>query len=465
MAGGMIKNVIVRAAVLCVLFLAPTILGARDSKFTRKGTGPQYWTAYEYCYDLNLPMTELRWQCNIDWMANTFLNYGYDMICNDGWIEAAQTINENGYITKYNSNWNNGFAYWNAYIRSKGMRVGTYYNPLWMTKAAYDSNCKVIGTDKTTKEIVGSNSFNGALYWVDVDKPGAEQWVKGYVRYFKNLGVEYLRIDFLENYENNYGTARYAKALQWIKEEAGDDIFLSLVMPNCHNHAKTEIRYGDMFRVSDDCFNGEWDFVSSRRRGQVKDAWPQYANVFDGMIAFSDLAAKGQMILDGDFMRLNKLANIEEKRFLFSLMIMGGSALAIADQYDTIDEDAMQVYKNDEMLSLHNIGFSAKPLSRDIHNDNSSRWVGQLPDGDFVVGLFNREDNPKEYGIDFFSELGIDGGKVKNVRDLWSHSDLGPMKGGYSVKLNPHCCSIVRIHPSGKHRYQAECASLLKNKS
>jgi alpha-glucosidase len=464
MVGRIVKTNIEKAVILCLLFLAPAILGARDSKFTRKGVGPQYWTAYEYCYDRNLPMTELRWQCNIDWMANTFLDYGYDMICNDGWIEAAQTINENGFITKYNSNWNHGFAYWNSYIRSKGMKVGIYYNPLWMTKAAYEQNCKVIGTSKTTKEIVGSHLFNEALYWVDVDKPGAEQWVKGYVRYFKTLGVKYLRIDFLENYENNYGTVKYAKALQWIKEEAGDDLFLSLVMPNCYNHGKTEIKYGDMIRVSDDCFNGEWDFVSSRRRGQVKNGWPQYANVFDGMIAFSDIAAKGQLILDGDFMRLNKLENLDEKRFLFSLMIMGGSALAIADQYDTIDEDAMQVYRNQELLSLHNSGFSAKPLSRDIHNVNSSIWIGQLPDGDFVVGLFNREEESVTYDIDFFKDLGIDEGKVKNVRDLWSHRDLGSMKGKYEVTLNPHCCSIVRIHPSGVHRYQAECASLIKGR-
>ena len=44
---------------------------------------------YEYCYDLNRPITELRWKCNIDWMAETFQDWGYDMISNDGWIEAA----------------------------------------------------------------------------------------------------------------------------------------------------------------------------------------------------------------------------------------------------------------------------------------------------------------------------------------------------------------------------------------
>ena len=272
---------------LLLLSFAPVLAGARDSRYTRHGTGPKYWIAYEYCYDLNKPMTELRWKNNIDWMAETFRDYGYDMICNDGWIEAAQTVDANGYITKYNSGWVHDFSYWNDYIESKGMKAGIYYNPLWLTRTAYGENCPVKGAGGiTARQITGYHAFNGELYWVDVDKPGAEQWVKGYVRHFIDLGAKYLRIDFLENYEKNYGTERYEKALKWIAEEAGDEIFLSLVMPNCWNHGQTELKYGDMIRISDDCFEGDWDFVSGRRRGQHKDDWPQYGNVFDGCIAY-----------------------------------------------------------------------------------------------------------------------------------------------------------------------------------
>jgi hypothetical protein len=444
-----------------LLSFASVNLDARDSRYTRKGTGPQYWIAYEYCYDLNLPMTELRWQCNIDWIAKTFKDYGYDMISNDGWIEAAQTINKNGYITKYNSSWEKGFSYWNEYIRSKGLKVGVYYNPLWMTKKAYDEDCPVAGSKVTARQIAGYHSFNDALHWVDTDKPGAEQWIKGYVRYFINIGVSFLRIDFLENYENNYGTERYAKALKWIMEEAGDELFLSLVMPNCYGHAETELKYGDMIRIDNDCFAGGWDFVSARNRGNARGNWPQYDNVFDGMVAFSDVAAKGSMILDGDFMRMNKLQSREERQFLFSIMVMGGSALAIADQYDTADEDIDNVYQNREMIELNQAGFVAKPISRDIHDINSSRWVGQMPDGDFVVGLFNREDKAMLYGIDFSAELGIDGGKAKNVRDLWEHKDLGPMSGKFETELAPHSCCIIRISPNAKRRYQAECSSTI----
>ena len=57
---------------IAIMILLSSVIGsadARDSRFTRKGTGPQYWIAYEYCYDFNIPISEQRWKDNIDWMA------------------------------------------------------------------------------------------------------------------------------------------------------------------------------------------------------------------------------------------------------------------------------------------------------------------------------------------------------------------------------------------------------------
>lgn len=434
-----------KVAIWSLLLVSVLPVTARDSQFTRKGTGPMYWIAYEYCCSKDKSLPEDRYMKNIDWINDNFKNYGFDMICTDGWIEQAQIVDRNGYITKYNSNWSHDFRYWSEYIRRKGMKFGVYYNPIWLTRTAWDKDCPVSGTNVTTKQIVGENSFNGDLYWVDTARSGAEQWIKGYVRHFINLGATYLRIDFLENYERNYGSEKYAQALKWIMEEAGDEIFVSLVMPNCFSHGKNEQIYGDMIRVSNDCFGGSWDFVSARKRGKRQEQWPQYDNVFDGFIGFSDIAARGKLIMDGDFMRINTMKNAEEKKFLFSLMVVCGSALAIADQYDTIGDDAW-VYQNKELIELNRVGFYAKPLSNDIKCKDSSRWIGQLPNGDWIVALFNREEVAARYAIDFAGELGINGGRASNVRDLWEHKNLGGMEGGYSAILAPHSCKVLRIN-------------------
>ena len=433
---------------IILLSLVNITLSARDSKYTRHGTGPKYWIAYEWCYDNDRPIPEYRWKENIDWVAETLKCHGYDMVCNDGWIESAQTINVNGYITKYCSDWQNGFSYWNKYIADKGLKVGVYYNPMWMTRTAFFSDATVVGTDGIKPcEIAGKTSFNDALFWVDVNKEGAEQWIKGYVRYFINLGVTYLRIDFLENYERNYGTDAYETALKWISEEAGDELFLSLVMPNCFNHGITEIKYGDMIRVSNDCFKGGWDFLSDRSRGRHRSYWPQYDNVFDGFIAFSDITNPGQLIADGDFMRLASLRDIEEMKFEFSLMVMAGSALCVADEFDTATDNVLEVYSNKELLDLNNEGFVANPYSMDISSPSSSCWFGRAKDGDIILGLFNREETENSYSVDFKNILGLNSSFVENVRDLWSHKDLGSYTDAFTTVLKPHACQIVRIHP------------------
>lgn len=109
-----------------------------------------------------------------------------------------------------------------------------------------------------------------------------------------------------------------------------------------------------MIRVSNDCFDGGWNFVSARNRGKRRSHWPQYDNVFDGFIAFSDITKPGQLIADGDFIRLSTLRDLEERRFEFSLMVMAGSSLTVADEYDTATKEILEVYTNSELLALNN---------------------------------------------------------------------------------------------------------------
>lgn len=425
------------------------------------GTGPRYWMAYEYCWMHNKAIPEELWKNNIDWVHKNLKDFGYDMVSNDGWIEAAQTIDENGYIFKYNDSWKNGFKYWANYLAERGMKHGIYYNPMWLTKTAYKENSPVKGTSYTAREITGVTPFNSELHWVDVGKPGAKEWIQGYVRYFKDMGVNYLRIDFLENYENNYGREKYETALQWIREAADTTMFLSLVMPNCFDHGEMELKYGDMIRISDDCFDGGWDFVSDRRRGIHKKNWPQYANAFDGFVSFADIGGRDQMILDGDFIRLNTLKNADEKMAQISLYVMAGSPITVADQFNSIG-DNLKFYQNRELLELNDIGFVGKPISYDLNDTvNSSRWIGQLPNGDWVIGLFNREDSYEVRRIDFQKELGLDGNSSYKGRDLWKHKEIGNIKKEYTIKLDPHSCKIIRIS-NDTQKYEAEVASLIK---
>ena len=172
--------------------------------------------------------------------------------------------------------------------------------------------------------------------------------------------------------------------------EACDEngVMLSLVMPNQYNHAEVELKYGHMMRVNEDVANGGWDspqngpemgwqnnHISGRRRGQWQKDWAQWGNSFDAFTGWADVGGRGQMILDGDFLRMARFDVIKlednserpiageeivtadaQKRSAVSLAAMAGSPICIADQYDTLNENAPEgvdnsvYYLNEEIL-------------------------------------------------------------------------------------------------------------------
>jgi alpha-glucosidase len=423
----------------------------------RWSSPPLYWTAYEYNYVHDDYIPESVWQANVDWVAATLAPHGYDAVVTDGWVYGDSTVNGDGYITKYNNSWAHDFAYWQAYCASKGLRLGVYYNPLWIQRSAYVQNNAVAHTGYTIQSIAGALRATNKYgkYWLDPAKPGAKEYVQGYVAYFKSIGVKLLRLDFLTEFETTYGTPAYDQALTWIREAAGDDLFLSLVMPNGRNMAATEIKYGDMMRVSEDTFTGGFNALSDRGRGVLNAAWPVAENAFDGFTHFSPVSGRGQMILDGDAIRLNTFANDVERRTCLSLYTIAGSPIPIADQVDTIGSSGA-LLQNEELLALSRSWLVGKPLSPTRSGVDSQRWAGQTEDGDWVVGLFNREATAQARSVDYASDLGL--AAAAPTRDLWAHADLGSANA-HTANLLPHDSALVKIRTVQK-KYEAEVAAL-----
>ena len=51
-----------------------------------------YWSTYDYENVSNTIIPEAVWKTNIDWVAETFRDYGYTMACTDGWIDDTQKV-------------------------------------------------------------------------------------------------------------------------------------------------------------------------------------------------------------------------------------------------------------------------------------------------------------------------------------------------------------------------------------
>ncbi|MEI6948641.1 hypothetical protein V9K67_15715 [Paraflavisolibacter sp. H34] len=420
---------------------------------------PLYWNPYEYhivkekagVQDNYISEEDL--MANVDWMDANLKSLGYKMICMDGWGDVSQ-LSANGYRKSHSRHWQHDYAWWSAHLQQRGMTLGMYGNPLWINVDSKDTATKIQGTNIPVSTLI--NPFEKATWfqWVQVDRPGAEQYVKGYIKYYADMGIRYFRIDFLswfetgqDRYIGKVGPARprqqYLTALKWMREAAdANGMFLSLVMPNLLYEAEGEQQYGHMVRINEDADAGTWTKWSEKDRGQKRLGWSVYANALDGLTYWSYLAGKGKMILDPDFLRLNTFASDDERKSVVSACLMAGAPVTVADQHHTIG-NSLWVYQNAELLALNQDGFVGHPLTNNPTRDSSQVWKGQLSNGDWVVGFFNREDKPRTRSIDFAS-LGLKGSAA--VRDLWQHKDLG-RQAFFTAEVPAHGCVVVKIVP------------------
>ena len=420
---------------------------------------PLYWSVYEYCYEQErqgvstIDITPDEWDKMIDFVATDLKPYGYDMICTDGFIAMLST-DASGYMTQYGSISLKDLV---AKCKAKGLKLGVYDNPLWIHGPR---ETKIAGTNYTfadlyyngKTEVQNPGVQDNWFHWAVAENPGCKEYIDGFFKHYKNLGVDFIRMDFLSWYEDGkdrgmgivgrgYGRESYARAMAYIAEAAKKyGIFTSLVMPHMYNDAEVEARYGNMVRIVCDTGGGGWWHCSAQDKGKSYTSWPNCNNQFDGFVYWSHIAGRNKVILDGDFVRLNKFETDAEKQTEISLQLMAGGPVAAADQYNTIGDNT-KFYTNSELLELNKDGFVGKPLSDKLGNKKNEIWYGQMTNGDYVVGLFNRSDNAATVAVSF-KELGIEG--EWKVRDLWKHADEGTASS-INANVPAHGCKIVRL--------------------
>lgn len=442
---------------------------------------PLYWTVYEFCYEAehagqstNMPRSV--WEGNLDFVHDELLPFGYDMICTDGFQSMYNDpmANSQGYMTHYGELSLQELV---EMCAERGLKLGVYDNPLWI-----HGNDEIVieGTNIRLGSLTYNPDIDHVLHpeeesakyewfkWLVPSHPGGREYIDGFFKYYHQLGVHFIRMDFMcvfetgtghgtEHPARGYGREEYELALRYIAESAAKyGVYTSIVMPNCVDHASAERNTMNMMRINADVFCGHWAAFSGleneyfdvygkssyyRHRGDIGSSWPQCNNMFDGMVWFSDISGRGKIAMDGDFTRLNTLADDNERQSVISLQLLAGGPVAVADQYNTPNiKHLVQFYQNEELLALNKDGFVGQPLSRDLHSTDSQIWYGQMSNGDWIVGLFNREseDQIREFG---FKQLGQN---TMRVRDLWSHIDEG-VSSGIRVQLPKHGCKVVRL--------------------
>lgn len=442
---------------------------------------------------------------NIDWLAENWTQYGYNYAVLDGWLAQANDgstapwgsyhYNKNGYLISPYKQWEEeGGSYesFAKYCLERGITPGVYYNPMWVYKRTVNDvdeegnpnniNPTVVGTDIPLRDIINtgdspigtSEGRDGkdkadfqSWYYVDPNKEGAKEYMQGMIKYFKDMGYGFMKIDFIRQGHYFYGQEAMEKCYRWWREAAGDDFIISLANARQVNYMEAEAEYADLNRISADT-NG-WKRLCEENRGRVqRSEWDTMRNGFDSYNYFADRGGdgpkSGAVILDGDHTRTNQLT-ADETKFSISLKVLGGGGIQMSDTVENSISDAVGgakpwAFQNQDMIDLVKEGFFAKPLKAYERRDVTQRgtysvteqtyepktqiYAGQAQNGDWVVGLFNREDTAQTRAIDFKEDLGVDG--VFQATDLWEHKVVGNGLERWSEELPAHACRILRLH-------------------
>ena len=230
------------------------------------------------------------------------------------------------------------------------------------------------------------------------------------------------------------------KGMQWINKYAQKyGVYVSLVMPHLRNDAIIEKYAGNMVRIDADALEGSWYRFSDNNRGSLRGGWPNSENAFDGFINWSKISGRKKIRLDGDFIRIGSYADDNEKMSVISLPLMAGGPISITD---LPTGDDLKFFQNDELLALNKDGFVGKPLARNLWNTDGEVWYGQMKDGSYVVGLFNRETAAATRSVEL-SKLGLSG--TYKVRDLWKHADEGEVTDKIEAVIPAHGCKIIKL--------------------
>lgn len=169
---------------------------------------PLYWDVYENNFlkekagVINNYISEDELLANINWIDANLKSFGYNMVCIDGW--GNLDYNQFGYRTKHSSAWTHDYAWWSAELQKKSMTLGIYDNPLWVNVNAAIAGLKVKGTNILISSLLNLNENALWFKWLQVERPGAEEYVKGYVQHYADMGVKFLRVDFLSWFESGY---------------------------------------------------------------------------------------------------------------------------------------------------------------------------------------------------------------------------------------------------------------------
>ncbi len=285
--------------------------------------------------------------------------------------------------------------------------------------------------------------WNGDMYGVDMTKPGAQEYYNSVFDRFAAWGLDFVKVDDLSRPYHQPEIEAIRRAI----DRTGRPIIFST------SPGATPLRAGEhvsmhanMWRISDDFW----------------DKWSLLFDQFDRLRDWTPFRAPGHFP-DADMLPIGVLqmgkykTNLkpDEQFTLMTLWSIAGSPLILGADLTKLDDFTLALITNDEVLAVNQNSTNNRELFR---RDGFYGWVADAPDSpDKYLALFNtcnRPDDAQSAGTNTvsavvpvkLSELGF--AVAGNIRNLWTHQNLGPATNEFAPVLNYHGAGLYRVSPT-----------------
>ena len=430
-------------------------------------TPPMGWNSWD-CFGAGVWQTDVL--ANADYIDKNLKAHGWSVVTIDiQWYEplAHTTEYRKGAILETDTNGrllpatnrfpmtaeSRGFKPIADYLHARGLKFGMHLMRGVPRQSVDRDDALILGTTNHVSEIadkVHVCRWNGDMYGVDMSKPGAQEYYNSVFALLASWGLDFVKVDDLAGHEPEIEAVR--KAI----DKSGRPMVFS-ISPSGSTVARGEFvsSNANMWRISDDFW----------------DSWPALYSQFARVNNWTPFRAPGHWP-DADMIPFGNVRawtsngwthfTHDEHFTLMTLWCIARSPLILGGNLPKNDDFTLSVLTNDEVIAVNQNSTNNHQL---FNTNNQVAWVADVPGSkDKYVALFNtlprpaqRRNNPAETANDSdasklpvnitvsLGDLGLN--SRAKVRDLWTHKDLGEVKGEFTASINSHGAGLYRFSP------------------
>ena len=460
----MAKPVLIPAALLAVVLLAPSLISAQSLA----ATPPMGWNSWD---SYGLTIDEDQFKANATVLAS-IQQYGWKYaVIDEGWYmanPAGHTLEEKNYLwdangllipvsTRFPSAANGaGFKPLADWLHAQGLKFGIHI-VRGIPRQVVAANLPIAGTSFRAADAADTASPCGwdPGNWGIKDNAAGQAYYDSMIRLYASWGLDFLKVDCISDHP--YRPTEIRQIAEAIRK-SGRPIVLSLSPgPTQIEHAAEVAKYAQMWRITNDHWD-EWAFAHSTPDGypfglkgdfDMLAKW--YPYVGPGSWPDADMLPEGWLGPSPGMgpARQSRLTH-DEQRTEFTLWSVTRSPLILGTNLTRLDDFTRSLFANQSVLFIDQNATYSRPIDPSTLGsgfENARVWrasIGQPGDRGYAeyFAFFNLADNPVDLRVTW-QQLGLDS-KRHTARNVWDDSTAKESKD-ISVTLPPHGSALYQV--------------------